>query len=387
MADMKMLSRTTKELLFDEPFYGHFASSLDKSFSRDINTAAVAKKGIGTALLVNPEFFESLSALHRKGLIKHELLHIAFNHLMMGESFPDKKLFNIAADLEINQHIKSEWLPEGGITLNSFPDLSLPKKAGTKEYYKLLQEEKDKGEDASDSFKNMMNGDGDSGFDQHDWKDFEDLNDAEKKLIQKQVEHQIVSIADEIEKSTGNMPGELKGLIEKLRHVEPAKFDWKGYLRRFVGSSIRSYTRILRRKPNKRYPDNPGLKIKYRNSVLVAIDTSGSVSDDEVKEFLNEIYHINKTGSYVDIIQCDTQIQSIEPFNPKQDFKVHGRGGTSFQPVIDYYNDNKSKYTTLIYLTDGEATAPKNCPKRTLWCHSSRSKINDKLPGYRIKLN
>ena len=384
MADMKMLSRVSKDLLFDEPYYGHFMSSLNRSFSSDLPTAGVAKDGIGVKLMVNPDFFESLSDLHRKGLIKHELLHIAFGHLTMRDSYQDKQLFNIAADLEINQHIAPAWLPEGGITMASFPDLTLPAKAGTKVYYNLLQEEKDKGDDGSQSLQDML--DDGAGTD-HQWGEFENLSEAEKKLIEKQVEHQLVSIAEEMEKSSGNIPGELSGLIERLRYVEPAKFDWKGYLRRFVGASIKSYTRILRRKPNKRYPDNPGLKIKYRNSVLVAIDTSGSVSDAEVKEFLNEIHHINKTGSHVDIIQCDTRIQSVEPFDPKKDFKVHGRGGTSFQPVIDYYNENRRKYTTLIYLTDGEAAAPNNCPKRTLWCHSSVSTINDRLPGYKIKLN
>jgi len=384
MADMKMLSRVSKELLFDEPYYGHFMSSLNRSFSSDIPTAGVAKDGIGVKLVVNPDFFDSLNELHRKGLIKHELLHIALGHLTMRDSYADKELFNIAADLEINQYIHPSWLPEGGITMDSFPNLNLPVKAGTKEYYKLLQEERDKGENGDQDLQNMLSN---GGPDNHSWGDFENLGEAEKKLIEKQVEHQLTTIAEEIEKSHGTIPGELSSLIERLRYIEPAKFDWKGYLRRFVGASIKSYTRILRRKPNKRYPDNPGLKIKYRNSVLVAIDTSGSVSDAEVKEFLNEIHHINKTGSYVDIIQCDTAIQSVEPFNPKKDFKVHGRGGTSFQPVIDYYNENRRKYTTLIYLTDGEAPAPENCPKRTLWCHSSVSRINDHLPGYRIKLN
>lgn len=384
MADMKMLSRVSKDLLFDEPYYGHFMSSLNRSFSSDIPTAGVGKDGIGVKLVVNPDFFDSLSDLHRKGLIKHELLHIAFGHLTMRDSYSDHKLFNIAADLEINQHIKSDWLPDGAITMASFPNLQLPYKAGTKEYYKLLQEEQEKGEDGDQDLQDMLS---QGGPDNHSWGEFEDLSEAEQKLIEKQVQHQLVSIADELEKSRGTIPGELSGLIERLKYVEPAKFDWKGYLRRFVGASIKSYTRILRRKPSKRYPDNPGLKIKYRNSVLVAIDTSGSVSDAEVKEFLNEIHHINKTGSSVDIIQCDTKIQSIEPFNPKKDFKVHGRGGTSFQPVIDYYNENKRKYTTLIYLTDGEAYPPENCPGRTLWCHSSRSNINENLPGYKIKLN
>ena len=85
-------------------------------------------------------------------------------------------------------------------------------------------------------------------------------------------------------------------------------------------------------------------------------------------------------------MQCDTKINSIKPFNPKRDWEIGGRGGTSFQPVIDHYNEN-GRYTALIYFTDGEAWAPENCPKNTLWVHSSHCNINEELPGKKIQLN
>ena len=78
---------------------------------------------------------------------------------------------------------------------------------------------------------------------------------------------------------------------------------------------------------------------------------------------------MHKTGHKITVAQCDTQFKNqLEEFKPKQDWEIHGRGGTSFQPVIDHYNENKGGYTALIYLTDGEAYAPENCPKNTLWC-------------------
>ena len=67
------------------------------------------------------------------------------------------------------------------------------------------------------------------------WDEFDELSEAEKKLVQKQIEHQLKETAEQTEKKRGNIPGELAELIGRLRHVEPAKFDWKGYLRRFVG--------------------------------------------------------------------------------------------------------------------------------------------------------
>ena len=94
-----------------------------------------------------------------------------------------------------------------------------------------------------------------------------------------------------------------------------------------------------------------------------------------------------KTGHKITVAQCDTQIKSVKEFNPKHDWEIHGRGGTSFQPVIDHYNEKKGAYTALVYLTDGEAYVPDNCPKNTLWCLSSISDMNNDLPGQVIKLN
>ncbi len=97
-----VLSKISKTILFKEPFYGLFLIGLKKNFTDEIPTAAVGRNGINTSLYVNPEFFKSLDDDKKYGLIKHELLHIAFGHMTMRNIFQDKKLFNIAADLEIN---------------------------------------------------------------------------------------------------------------------------------------------------------------------------------------------------------------------------------------------------------------------------------------------
>jgi predicted metal-dependent peptidase len=111
------VARTTKSLIFTEPFYGLFLIGINKQYSEHISTAGVSKKGIGMQLTINPEFFNNLSEDHRFGLIKHELLHIAFGHLLLRDLYSDHKLFNIAADLEINQYILESNLPTGGLLL------------------------------------------------------------------------------------------------------------------------------------------------------------------------------------------------------------------------------------------------------------------------------
>ena len=229
--------------------------------------------------------------------------------------------------------------------------------------------------------------DGESQYCHSTWEEFDSLPEADKKLMQKQIEHQLKESAEQTEKRQGSIPGELSDLIERLRHIEPAKFDWKGYLRRFVGNSSIVYTKKLRRKYNKRYSGSPGLKIKFKNHILVGVDTSGSVNNDELKEFFSELAHMHKTGHKITIAQCDTSLRSVIEFNPKRDWEIHGRGGTSFQPVIDHFNEKRGVYTALVYLTDGEASNPDDCPKNTLWVLSSISTINNSLPGQVIKLN
>ena len=380
-----LVAKTTKELILTEPFYGLFLIGINKKFTDQIPTAGVSKNGIGMQLTINPEFYTNLNDLHRLGLIKHELLHIAFGHLLMRDLYSNHKLFNIAADLEINQYIDGSKLPEGGLLLSSFPELNLPKKAGTKVYYNLLEQAQDDGTSPSlDSLMNKM--DGESQYCHGTWDEFDELSEPDKKLLEKQVEHQLKDAAETTVKRQGNIPGEFKDIIERLFHVEPAKFDWKSYLKRFVGNSSVVYTKKLRRKYNKRYAANPGLKIKFKNHILVGVDTSGSVNNEELKEFFSELAHMSKTGHKITVAQCDTSLRTVEECNPKKDWEIHGRGGTSFQPVIDHYNE-KGSYTALIYLTDGEAYAPDNCPKNTLWCLSSISEMNNELPGLVIKLN
>ena len=380
------VARTTKKLIFTEPFYGLFLIGINKQYSKRISTAGVSKKGIGMQLTINPEFFNELSEDHRFGLIKHELLHIAFGHLLLRDLYSNHKLFNIAADLEINKYILESKLPDGGLLLSSFPELKLPIKAGTKKYYELLEQAQEDG--TSPSLDNLMDQmDGESQYCHSTWEEFDNLPEADKKLMQKQIEHQLKESAEQTEKRQGSIPGELSDLIERLRHIEPAKFDWKGYLRRFVGNSSIVYTKKLRRKYNKRYSGSPGLKIKFKNHILVGVDTSGSVNNDELKEFFNELAHMHKTGHKITIAQCDTSLNSVKEFNPKRDWEIHGRGGTSFQPVIDHFNEKRGLYTALVYLTDGEASNPDDCPKNTLWVLSSISTINNSLPGQVIKLN
>jgi len=434
MDKAQTLSKTAKDLMLKEPYYGFFLIMLNKLWSKKIPTAGVSKNGINYQLIINDDFWENLTELERLGLLKHELLHIAFGHLTTVFKFSDRRLANIAMDMEINQYIDASWLPGGelssdefkqlketitieleqakennatreeliviskklpsrGIMIDDYAELNLDIKAGARYYYDKLKEAKDnktqKGTSGSEAFDNlcdqMDSSDGDSLPDHSTWDEFEDLSEAEQKLIEKQVQKLLSDAKEQTVKKRGTVPGEIEGVII-IDEIKPPKFDWRGYIRRFTGVSTKVYTKKIRRKENKRFDANPGLKVKMKQHMLLAIDTSGSVSDNELKEFMSEMHHIYKCGIDITIIQCDTTIRSIEPYKGKHELSVQGRGGTEFDPVLEYFNANLSKYTSLVYFTDGECDTDVKPRGNILWVLSEESSMNESLPGKIIKL-
>lgn len=384
------LSKTSKELMLKEPFYGFFLIMLNKLWSEKIPTACVGKNGINYQLVINPDFWENLNDNQRKGILKHELMHIAFQHLSIYFSFKNHQLANIAMDCEINQYIDKEWLPEGGIDIDDYPELNLDRKAGCRYYYTMMdkaKEQKEKtGSSGSKAFDELLDNieKGDSPVDHSGWKEFEDIPEVEQKLIDSQVQRILKEAQEQTLKKRGSIPGEIKDLI-KLDEILKPKFNWRAYIRRFTGVSTKTFTKKTRRKENKRFSDNPGIKVKTRQKMLLAIDTSGSVNNEELKEFMNEIYHLHKAGVSIVIVQCDTKINDISDYKGKFELNIKGRGGTSFDPVLEYYMEHP-EYTSLIYFTDGEWSTKIKPTKSILWVLSEKSKMNSSLPGRVIKL-
>lgn len=403
------IAKHSKTLMFKEPFYGLFLISLNKELNDAVSTACVAKDGINTKLVISPKFWETLSDNVKIAVLKHELLHIAFKHLQMYDSYSEKELLNIAADLEINQYIEDSYKDEtwDGLEITNAPweAMNLPVKAGTRKYYELIQQEMQNNPDGDVAkFVQAMkdaNGDGESRTitlgdgtqvevkASHEfWKQYEGMDEAEKKLMEKQIEHQLKDTAEQVMKQRGTVPGELKELIDSLYVSEEAVIDWRAYLRRFNGMASKVFTKKTRRKPNKRFYGNPALKIKQKKNTLVAVDTSGSVSKDDLKEFLSEIHHIWKTGTQVTVVECDATIGRVYEYTGKAEKakEVTGRGGTSYEPVLNYLWDHKDKYQNLIYLTDGECSTNMVPCKPTLWVHCSGRRINDELPGAKVQI-
>lgn len=359
---------------------------INKYFSTKIDTLCVSKNSLGIDLIINEEFWNSLKDDEQIAVLIHELHHIGLGHMFIQEDFSDKHRFNIAADLEVNSYIPN--LPKGAMLPSMF---ELDKCLGTTEYYKKLPEDiktikvclsspgggsESTGGDESTEVKTLDDHEG--------WKDFKDLSEAEQDLIKDSISSQLAK-AYEQSKGTGNIPGNIKELIEDFLEKKPRVPNWKNLLKTNISSHIDTKFKKTYKRSSKRFDGSPGIKLRRTSNILVAVDTSGSVSDKELKEFFNEIHHISKIEVSVDVLEFDHNIHPVWPYIPNRDVTVHGRGGTSFKEPIEYFNQHHREYSMLIMFTDGECRIPDipMHPHKMLWVITSNG-TKQNYPGKAI---
>jgi predicted metal-dependent peptidase len=121
--------------------------------------------------------------------------------------------------------------------------------------------------------------------------------------------------------------------------------------------------------------------------MLILVDESGSVSENELYDFLNEIYHLQKKTD-IEIRAFDTGVSGIVKYKGNNEFPRTYCGGTSFTAAVNYFNE--SKYQSCIIFTDGHAEVPPKCSKRLLWVISSNGteqSIQDHAQWIKIPTN
>ena len=371
------IEKAYKKLLIENPFYGLFLLGLSKVIDKSVETACVRKRGINCELVINPEYWETQDDIQQLNLIQHEIYHIVFQHMFMTPFFKNHEVLNVAADCEVNSYLQN--LDDTWIVPSMF---NAEPKLGTKVYYDIIMNQtpppSSQGGGGSNSSNDLPN----TKDDHSSWgKEFQECSDAEKQLIQNQINSQIKTAAEQTIKMRGTIPAEMQAIVDELFKPKPRVFDWKAYFRRMLGSIYDINIKKTRRKESVRFPGAAGIKHKKKVSILVAVDTSGSVNDEELKDFFSEITYIYKAGARITILECDAAISANYEYTGKWTGKVHSRGGTDFQPVIDYYRKNMKDYAALVYFTDGECSIPNNVPRDTIWVITSAGDHSKKYPG------
>lgn len=388
------ITQASIQLILHEPFYGHVLTGLVKEINGEVPSLSLGVNANKTPkLVINPSYWQEELKTPAQGLgaLKHEVLHLVFGHLLREQDFANVRIFHLAADLVVNQYLSAEQLTPTSLTLNLFPELDLQPFRPVDIYYDELASAWNKtlrrGQIISPALSAVMAA-GTGPLAGHDlWQnEVGTLSAAEKKVLATGMQQIVQNALQRVgTKGLGSLPGILQTQVNQLLTKPEPTLDWRRFLRLFVGVGQRTFLQNTLRKPSRRYGTNPGLRIRNKHKLLIALDTSASIADSEIRAFFQEIQQIWHLGTEIFILECDTQINNAYIYRGTTPAVVAGRGGTHFDAAIEYANQ-QSNADAVVYFTDGLGPEPSlSCRKPLLWMISGGKKGGDgqwgHLPG------
>lgn len=345
IADIEYTKARAK-LIIDQPFFGTLCMRLRPIETTKVPTGATD----GIHLYYNPNWFLKLNQFERVGFLAHEVMHCVLHHMLRRQK-REKAQWNIACDHAINLNLKDIGfnLPQGALVDEKYKDMS------SEHIYSILP-----------PIPEGLTND----FDPGNCGGVLDHPDAAKgqPTAKVQTEWNVATQAAAQEaKGRGKLPGNLESIIEGI--VKPI-LDWRTILMRFLRSSDKSDYSWVRF--NKRLISQglylPALYSPALGEISIIVDTSGSVSDDELQYFSNETSAILQelNPSAVNFIQCDADVHSNVTYTREDlplTYEYKGRGGTSFIPAIEFVQEHYPLTTACIYFTDLEGDFPEKTPE------------------------
>jgi len=336
------ITKARISLLLNQPFFGSIALNLRVKEDPTCETFWTD----GVYMGYNPDFAKSLTFDELKGVIAHEILHVALHHNTRRQSREPKK-WNGAADYAINPIVIDAGmaLPKGGLINSAYKNKSAER------IYTLLPDQPSGG-----------------------FGEVRDFEGSPEQIRQHEQDIKIkIAQAAQQAKSMGKLPGGLEKLVESLQ----PKLPWRDLLRRFIDQSAKddySWARF-----NKRYIGQgvylPSLYSETMGPIAVFVDTSGSVDEEQLSQFFGEVQGIGSEIRPEKIVVrcCDTHLYKIQEFEPGDpiDVEFKGGGGTDFRPPFKWLAESGINPVCVIYLTDLYGTFPDDQPWPILWITDS----------------
>ncbi|MFX1536580.1 MAG: VWA-like domain-containing protein [Promethearchaeota archaeon] len=358
-------TRARVQLLLDHPFYGFIATHIKIEEKKEIKKVTTD----GQTLFYNPIYIKELDFEELKTVIAQVILHIALDHIeRRGDRDPQR--WDVATDFAVNPILLQSGfkLPEGSLIEENFENLE------AEAIYDLLTDDLlSRGRPLSEISR-------ETGIIP---TTLADLIDEEESITQPLRDYDLKRViiqALQVAKKQGNVPA---GLERRLGSILNPDLPWEQLLTQYIYSSFKDDWRWI---PNRRFiPMGITLPSTYSESLrlVVAIDTSGSISDVQLDWFLAEIKGIITTLREYEILifGCDAAIQDIYRFETGDTlegikFTLRGRGGTDFRPVFDYIEEEQFIPDCLIYFTDAYGTFPEMEPAfPVIWVVSSKKRV------------
>lgn len=337
------IAKITMMMQKDTAFYTAVLFSLKQIIVRtmpliqEITTAATD----GKHLYIHPGFFTDLSVTQRIGLLAHEVLHVALDH-MHRRGNRDPRVWNVAGDYVINgMLLKAGYqLPAGGLCDSQYDGMS------TEQVYDILHKK-------SDEQKKQL-----IAKCPQDIQYPEQAKDPSTAVTKEDVAD-IVLRATTQAKAMGQDPGSLPSEIgiQLQRTINPP-LPWNVILQNYLTNfSKDDYTF---RRPNRRFLPKAYLPTAHSEAICdlaVCVDTSSSVDDHQFNDFITKIYEMQQLlkPKKISVMAFNTGFVSEQEVDenecPFRKLKFNGRGGTSIKPVHKWIAEKKP--TVALIFTDG----------------------------------
>lgn len=347
-------------LLLKQPFYGYVAASVTPAESEEVSTIQMINEST-LKLLYNRQWFEALKEINAVGVIIHELLHIILLHPYRREG-RNLLLWTVACDMAVNEQLPAGLLMEDSITVERIASeirQKLPKGKSAEFYYEIIAQ----GEslfsffEVNDEIRVTLK----SGLELKANRQMPDDNSEINKSALKSMMSELMKQAQ----FEGEIPGGVSALISDIYIT--TDINWRNVLRRFLTGKGRVTKYKSFKKESRRFENLPGNKRTLGLNALIALDSSGSISDKQLALFHGELLKISKiTGAKLLVTQFDNECTTplaIERYTREK--KRIKSGGTDYRPVFELAD--ALGMSLLVVFTDGEGTAPAEANQKVVW--------------------
>lgn len=399
METKKRIEKIINEWFYSEPML--FLAACSHSLVENSQISVPMRSG-KKRIEFNPVFFEKSSDSELSEYLKVEIYRILLEHPYKRQPFnANKNILLIASDVTINHFCKLNVTLSGVEYLKTFArrfkelqnplgedwagteeekffmrNLNIDHKTGRfysvdnlsfEDWYKrilfLIKHISCGGENAGTS---VLQKNAEFKSDAADlWEENEEISEEIQKNIQK----------IEVEGLWGEAGG---GLKREILSGADFSMDYRRALSCFRQNIVSSKRLLTRMKPSRRFGFKAmGSRYERKANVLIALDVSGSITDESFSNFLKAINNIFFLGiiEKIDVIFFDTNLKFSKPVSIKKKIElkeIKGRGGTNFQIPVDFFYSN-SEYNGLIIFTDGQGEPPvMRSGKNVLWILTSR---------------
>ena len=316
---------------------------------------------------VNPNLCEGISDKELEERLRVEVIRILLKHPY--DRQPDGCCITARA-LGSNCVIGDSYRLQK-VEMEKPADFKLPSNGHFEFYARCIQKLLQKSGHVQADTNSMENGQqGEGGF----GKEYADIaaNWQQDELMAAQVNELIRDV-----KSWGSLPGHL---VEEIMASTKARVDYRKILAGFRATILSEKRKLTRMRPNRRSGfDALGSRYDFTTRMIIGVDCSSSISTDDLRNFYTTINRFFQYGiQQIDVVQFDTGLGEVQTLlKASENIKVTGRGGTFFQPFIDFVAKHPEYDGALIY-TDGYAhqpTIPANMRTPLCWVLRSENEL------------